>query len=173
MFSQFIKNKLLPFTDILKKNIENSIEKKDKLTIHELINCFLIFFENNSAFYYFIDDKIEKDEMIFSLILQGPEKRLYSEGNYNLIEIERKIRIKELDEEFQIQLELYINMPYVDTSVEKYFEIERDADNRFFHWKSGDTSFNHFKNQIYSSEEIISVLNFDIYLMGINISYDL
>lgn len=173
MFSQFIKNKLIPFTDILKSKIEDSIKKNDKLTIEELINCFLIFFENNSSFDYFKDDEIEKDKMIFSLILLGSENRLHTEGNYNLIEIERKIRIKDLDEEFQIQLEFYINMPYIDTTISKSFEIERDRDNRFFHWKSGDVSFNHLKNQIYSSNEITSVLNFDIYLMGINVSYNL
>ena len=163
-YNRFYFDRLPKFTYIFKKRLCDELSKNSLLSIKDYIKIYFDFYELNSAYEFFKDYKVNRDEMVFSIFLNDIR---------SIIHIERKIRLEDVDEEFQIQLELVLDMPPVENTVNLMFEVERDYFGGFSNWEEGSFWFEDFYNKVIQSDEVLNYLNLYPNNIGINQNVDL
>jgi len=163
-YNKFYFDRLPKFTYILKKRLCDELSKNSSLSIKDYIKIYFDFYELNSAYDFFKDYKVNSDKMVFSIFLNDFE---------SIINIERKIRLEDVDGEFQIELELVLDMPPVDNRVNQMLEVERDYFGDFSNWEEGSFWFEDFYNKVIQSDEVLNSLNLYPKSIRINQNADL
>lgn len=142
--------RLPKFVKIFKKELCNKLDKKGILNVKDYIEVFFSFFHQNNAYKHFeIFDIIEKDKMYLG-IYQHFENRIY---------MERDIHIENVDEEYQIQFELILDVPTPEKRISKTFEVERDYLGDFSNREDGYFYFEDFYEKVISADEILNFID--------------
>lgn len=146
--SFFYFNRLPKFVNILKKNLADNVDKNDNLIIKDYIKIFFEFYHLNNAYEYFKVFNPTSDKMYLSIYLSY-ESKIY---------IERDIRIEDDDEEYQIQLELILDIPPIENKMEETFEVERDNLGDFLNWEEGYFHFEDYQEKVLTTNLILNIL---------------
>ncbi|WP_428232312.1 hypothetical protein [Flavobacterium sp.] len=146
----FYSKRLPEMATILKEKLVKESNKNQLLTVKDYLNSFFEFYEENNAFIYFKDDDIKKDNIIISIFINHVSKE---------VTFSRKIGIEDCDEEFQINYQLFLDLPSAKNNIVYSFEIERDRFDDFSNSERGYLYLSDFKEIILSSEEIMSIVN--------------
>lgn len=160
----FYFDRLPKFVTILKKSLTEQLDKNNNLAIVDYINIFFEFYHMNNAFDYFEMFNPESDKMYISISLTSNESKVY---------IERDITIEGLDEEFQIQFELMIDLQATENKRRAHFEVERNHFGVFSNWEEGDLFFKDFQEKVLLSNLLLKLLNLNPKTIRIGINSDI
>jgi len=151
----FILNQLDKF---LKRRLSQELSSKHQLTVRDSILIFCKSFEKDDAFRLFKTLEVKSDKMYVSLFLNDYE---------SIIRIERDVKLENIDEEFQLQFELNLDLPPAENRFYEIWEVWRDHMGDFYIKEDGgsffyDKKYIHFSDyadSILSSSEITPFVN--------------
>lgn len=132
-----------------KRRLSQELSSKDQLTVMDSIIIFCNSFEKDDAFRLFKALEVESDKMYLSLSLNAYERKVY---------MERDVKFENVDEEFQLQFELNLNLLEGDNQFYQYWEVWRDHMGDFYIKEKGD-SYSYDKKYIYFSDYLDGVLS--------------
>jgi hypothetical protein len=130
----------------------NDLNKKNSLTVKDYIKVFCDCFEQNDAFQIFRNFNIESDRMYVAIRFNRHGNSFY---------IERQVNIEEVDEVYELGLELNLNIPFEEIVRIERYEIERDLMGDFFIEYEGEGPF-YDKRYTHFSDYVKNVLSSDI-----------
>lgn len=136
----------------LKKGFVDALNESNSFTIKDYIKVFCGSFEQNDAFKLFKNFDIESDKMYVAIHFNRYGNRFY---------IERQVNIEEVDETYELGLELNLNIPFEEILLNETYEIERDLMGDFFILDEGDGPF-YDKRYIHFTDYVENVLSSDI-----------
>lgn len=150
----------------LAKDLKNTLAKRSALsilTIKDHVEIFCGHFEGNNAFEKFKELGIEKDRMHVTVFFTEHQKIIY---------LERQIRIENEDETYQLQLELYLDLPF-NGWVHETYEIERDLMGDFHNFEKGYMHFSDHVENMLASGPMIALIEKSPNSVFINLNADL
>ncbi|WP_343618416.1 hypothetical protein [Flavobacterium sp.] len=142
---KFYFDHLPKFTMIFKELLKEKLQTKENLNIEDNVKVFFEFFKTQSAFAFFKNYEITKDEMYIGIYLNDFESKVY---------MERKIRLDDVDEEYQIQFELVLDLPPTKNRFSESFEVERNYSGDFSNWEQGYFHFEDYEENVFSVNEL-------------------
>ena len=146
----FYSDGLPKFVNIFKKSLAEQLDGNPNLPIVDYIKTFFDFYRSNSAFDYFKVFEPTSDKMYLALYLAKHESKIY---------IERDISFEGVDEEYQIQFELILDLPPIETRISEYFEVERNFFDDFLNDDDGYLYFEDFQEKVLSANLIFKLLS--------------
>jgi|GEM_PF-6870064 len=165
----FILNQLSKY---LKRRLSQELSSKDQLTVRDSILIFCNSFEKDDAFRLFKTLEVKSDKMYVSLFLNGYE---------SIVHIERDVKFENIDEEFQLQFELNLDLPPNENRFDEIWEAWRDDMGDFYIKEDGgkffyDNKYIHFSDyadSILSSSEMAPFVNMYPASVNIHLNEDL
>lgn len=142
----FILNQLSKY---LKRRLSQELSSKDQLTVMDSILIFCNSFEKDDAFRLFKNLGVKSDKMYVSLFLNDYE---------SIIRIERDVNFENIDEEFQLQFKLNLNLPPAENRFYEIWEVWRDHMSDFYIKEDGG-SFFYDKKYVHFSDYVDGVLS--------------